>query len=115
MQTEMMNLFAVPVVRSSIARGFTADEMNYFQAQLHNPVNAISNLSSRNKNVLEAPIMASLNAIIQQSLSHYLATVFSPSNKVSLKVTQSWLLSPVKESHTIPMCILIALLAAFSI
>ena len=45
MQTEMMNLFAVPVVRSSIARGFTVDEMNYFQAQLHNPVNAISNLS----------------------------------------------------------------------
>ena len=100
MQTEMMNLFAVPVVRSSIARGFTDDEMNYFQAQLHNPVNAISNLSSRNKNVLEAPIMASLNAVIQQSLSHYLATVFSPSNKVSLKVTQSWLtLSRKGESH----------------
>ena len=78
MQTEMMNLFAVPVVRSSIARGFTVDEMSYFQAQLHNPVNAISNLSSRNKNVLEAPIMASLNAVIQQSLSHYLGNSIQP-------------------------------------
>ena len=78
MQTEMMNLFAVPVVRSSIARGFTADEMNYFQAQLHNPVNAISNLSSRNKNVLEAPIMASLNAVIQQSLVTLLGDSIQP-------------------------------------
>jgi uncharacterized protein (TIGR02466 family) len=100
MQTEMMNLFAVPVVRSSLGRGFTTDEMRFFQAELRDPINAISNFSSRNKSVLNAPEMAALRAVIQSSLDHYLATVFSPSNSVKLKVTQSWLtLSRKGESH----------------
>ena len=95
-----MNLFAVPVVRSAINRSFTSDEMSFFQEELRDPINAISNFSSRNKNVLNAPEMASLRAFIQSCLDNYLTTVFSPANNVKLKVTQSWLtLSRKGESH----------------
>ena len=100
MQAETMNLFAVPVIRTALARGFSAEEMTYFQAQLKQPVNAISNLSSRNKNVLADPAMDALRELLQASLDNYFKTVFDTSNKVSLKVTQSWLtLSRKGESH----------------
>ena len=100
MQAETMNLFATPVIRSSLERGFSAEEMAFFQEQLQQPVKAIANFSSQNKQVLADPAMLSINARIQQSLDHYLQTVFATSNRVSLKVTQSWLtLTRKGESH----------------
>ena len=100
MQAETMNLFATPVIRLSLERGFSAEEMAFFQEQLQQPVKAIANFSSQNKQVLADPAMLSINARIQQSLDHYLQTVFATSNRVSLKVTQSWLtLTRKGESH----------------
>lgn len=100
LQAETMNLFATPVIRSSLERGFTADEVAFFQQQLQQPIKAIANYSSQNKQVLAEAAMASINARIQQSLDHYLQTIFATSNRVSLKVTQSWLtLTRKGESH----------------
>ena len=100
LQAETMNLFATPVIRSSLERGFTADEVAFFQQQLQQPIKAIANYSSQNKQVLAEAAMASINARIQRSLDHYLQTIFATSNRVSLKVTQSWLtLTRKGESH----------------
>lgn len=100
LQAETMNLFATPVIRSSLERSFTADEVAFFQQQLQQPIKAIANYSSQNKQVLAEAAMASINARIQQSLDHYLQTIFATSNRVSLKVTQSWLtLTRKGESH----------------
>jgi uncharacterized protein (TIGR02466 family) len=100
MQAEIMNLFAIPVTRSVMGRAFTNEEMRCFQDKLQSPVNAISNFSSRDKNVLNDPALAGLKAQLQASLDHYLKTIFNPSNAVSLRVTQSWLtLSRKGESH----------------
>ena len=100
MQAEIMNLFAIPVTRSVMGRGFTNEEMRCFQDKLQSPVNAISNFSSRDKNVLNDPALAGLKAQLQASLDHYLKTILNPSNAVSLRVTQSWLtLSRKGESH----------------
>lgn len=100
LQAETMNLFATPVIRSSLERGFTADEVAFFQQQLQQPVKAIANYSSQNKQVLAEAAMASISARIQQSLDHYLHTVFATSNRVSLRVSQSWLtLTRKGESH----------------
>lgn len=99
-QAETMNLFAVPVIRSALGRGFSGDELQYFQIQLQQPLGSISNFSSRNKQVLSAPLMAPIAAALQASLDHYLKTVFNTSNRVSLKITQSWLtLTRKGESH----------------
>jgi uncharacterized protein (TIGR02466 family) len=74
--------------------------MRCFQDKLQSPVNAISNFSSRDKNVLNDPALAGLKAQLQASLDHYLKTILNPSNAVSLRVTQSWLtLSRKGESH----------------
>jgi len=100
LQAETMNLFATPVIRSSLERGFTANEVAFFQQQLQQPIKAIANYSSQNKQVLAEAAMESINARIQQSLDHYLQTIFATSNRVSLKVTQSWLtLTRKGESH----------------
>ena len=100
LQAETMNLFATPVIRSSLERSFTADEFAFFQQQLQQPIKAIANYSSQNKQVLAEAAMASINARIQQGRDHYLQTIFATSNRVSLKVTQSWLtLTRKGESH----------------
>ncbi len=100
MQTEIMNLFAIPVTRSRLGRGFTPEELEFFRIQLQQPVGSITNFSSRNKNVLAAPEMQSIAAALQESINQHFKTVFNTSNKVSLKVTQSWLtLTRKGESH----------------
>jgi uncharacterized protein (TIGR02466 family) len=91
MQHQMANMFAVPVYKSSLNRDFSAAEMKFFQQELRDPVIAISNYSSKNKQVLMSPQMKSIKAVIQEHLKNYFKIVFNTSNKVKLQITQSWL------------------------
>jgi len=91
MDHEMMNLFAVPVYKCSMNREYTSKETEYFRSELLEPVKAISNYSSPNKNVLAAEAMSEIRSLIQENLDTYLATVYNSSNEVSLEITQSWL------------------------
>ncbi len=100
MQHQIANMFAVPVYRSSLNRAFTAAEMKHFQQELRDSVMAISNYSSKNKHVLRAAQMKSIKAVIQEHLNSYFKIVFNTSNKVELKITQSWLTQTSKgQSH----------------
>ena len=100
MANEMMNLFAVPVFKSSIERGYTESEMQFFNDQLKDAIPALNNHASRNKQVLESAAMADIKSIIQFSLDNYFRTVFNTANNVRLKITQSWLSVTHKgESH----------------
>jgi uncharacterized protein (TIGR02466 family) len=100
MQHQMANMFAVPVYRSSLNRAFSAAEMKFFQQELRDSVIAISNYSSKNKNVLKSPQMKSIRTVIQQHLDNYFKIVFNTTNKVELKITQSWLTQTSKgQSH----------------
>lgn len=102
MQHEMMNMFAVPLYRAQLGRAYTADEQAFFRQALAGAVPAISNYSSPDKSVLNAPVLASLRAFAQSHLDQYLKTVFNTSNQVQLKITQSWLtLSGKGQSHHI--------------
>lgn len=91
MNFEMMNLFAVPVYKSSLQRTFTEQELQFFQQQLADPVAAVSNQSSRNKNVLDASEMKGLRFDIQQCINHYFTLVHNTANQVAVDITQSWL------------------------
>jgi len=91
MKSEIMNLFATPVVRYSINRDFSLSEMKFFSDEMEQPIKAISNFSSSNKDILISPEMKGIREFAEQSLSHYLKTIFNTSNKVRLKITQSWL------------------------
>ncbi len=100
MDHQMMNLFAVPLYRSALKRGFTEEEIRFFQSELRDPVLSISNSSSKNKNILGAEIMLDIRAVLQENLDNFFKIVFNTSNDVQLKITQSWLTSSVKgQSH----------------
>mgnify|MGYP003136004814 CR=1 FL=1 len=102
MDSQMMNLFAVPVSRTSLNRDFTEEERAFFQEALAGAVPAVSNLSSRDKHVLNALPMQQIKAMIEESLGVYMKQVFNTSNDVRLKITQSWLtLSGKDQSHHI--------------
>ncbi len=100
MQHDLMSMFATPLYRANLGRGFTQDELNCFRAALSDSVQSVSNYSSRNKNVLAEPELMALRAVLQEHLDQYLKSVYNTANSVSLKITQSWLtLSRRGESH----------------
>jgi uncharacterized protein (TIGR02466 family) len=91
MNHEVINLFALPVYKSNLQRGFTEAEMQFFKKELGNAVKAIANYSTRNKNVLHAEEMKDLRAAIQQNINTYFTIVHNTANPVTLEITQSWL------------------------
>lgn len=91
MDHQMMNMFAVPLYKARLGRQFTADEMQFFQAQLKSPVQAISNFASQNKKILDEPAMHDIRAVLQSHLDQFFRITFNSSNKVALQITQSWL------------------------
>ncbi|WP_169819367.1 putative 2OG-Fe(II) oxygenase [Pseudohongiella acticola] len=106
MEHQMMNMFAVPLYRGALGRDFTAEEMQFFKAELSEPVQAISNYASANKKVLDAAAMKSIRAALQAHLEQYFKITFNTSNNVSLQITQSWLTRSQKgdahHTHTHP-------------
>lgn len=95
-----MNLFATPLYRSQLGRNYTESELDHIQLELKDPHIAISNYSSKNKNVLVAPALSDIRVKLQSCLDDYFQKVFNTSNNVSLQITQSWLtLSRKGESH----------------
>lgn len=100
MKSEVLNLFATPLYRGSLERDFTEAELQFFQQELGAPVKAIANYSSPNKQILDAPAMQAIRATLQAHLDNYFKQVFDTSNKVSLRITQSWLtLTRRNENH----------------
>ena len=100
MTQEIMNLFAVPVYKTSIGRGFNEAELQCIRDELKGAVPALNNYSSENKNVLASEALLPIRTMIQENLDNYFKTVYNTANKVQLKITQSWLSVTRKgESH----------------
>ena len=100
MQHDLMNMFATPLYRANLGRQFTDEELKFFRVALADCVESISNFSTRDKNVLNNPALQGLRDTLQQHLDEYFKTIYNTANKVSLKITQSWLtLSRQGESH----------------
>lgn len=91
MDHQMMNMFAVPLYKARLGRQFSTDEMQFFQAQLKAPVQAISNYASQNKKILDEPAMQNIRAVLQSHLDQFFRITFNSTNKVALQITQSWL------------------------
>lgn len=100
MKSDMLNMFATPLYRSSLERSFNAAESAFFRESMQDPIKAIGNWSSRNKFLLNAPQMQEIREALQAHLDNYFRIVFDTSNEATLKITQSWLtLSRRGESH----------------
>jgi len=100
MQHEMMNMFAVPLYRTTLGRAFSQAEMQFFHETLRGAVSAIANQSSVSKKVLTSPQMKDIRSVIEEHLAQYIRTVFNTSSQVQLQITQSWLtLAGKGQSH----------------
>ncbi|MDT8429812.1 MAG: TIGR02466 family protein [Pseudomonadales bacterium] len=100
MEHQMSHLFALPLYKASLNREYSAEERLFFQNELRDPILAISNYSSRNKNVLDAEAMQDIRKFLQSHLDNFFRITFNTANEVSLQITQSWLTRSLKgQSH----------------
>jgi len=83
------NLFPTSVGEFYLGRAFTAEESDFVDQQ---PTYAnMGNTTSDDRYVLTHRTMASLYDFVQSCVSEYFSKLYAPKNKVSLRVTQSWL------------------------
>lgn len=100
MNPNMINLFPLPLHKTNLRRGYTQLELNFMKSQLQSNHKSIANYASTNKYVLDADEMIDIRKALQSALDSYFKEVFNSSNKLSLKITQSWLtLTGNGESH----------------
>jgi uncharacterized protein (TIGR02466 family) len=93
-------LFPLPLHKTNLRRGYTQLELNFMKSQLQSNHKSIANYASTNKYVLDADEMTDIRQALQNALDTYFKEVFNSSNKLSLKITQSWLtLTGNGESH----------------
>lgn len=84
------SIFPSPVMRSNIGREFTAEELKFFRRLQETPHPNIANTRSEDTQVLEAPEMESLRAIIQDHINRYAWRAISADPKFTFYITQSW-------------------------
>lgn len=83
------NLFPTPVSKFSLGREFTADENNFLSGITYRK--NIGNSASNNTYVLNNELMSELKGFVQLCVDEYFNYVYAPKEKVSLRITQSWL------------------------
>ncbi len=100
MNPNMINLFPLPLQKTNLLRGYTERELDFMKSQLQSNHKSIANYASTNKYILDADEMIGIRQSLQEALDTYFKEVFNTSNKLNLKITQSWLtLTGNSESH----------------
>lgn len=91
MEFKIHSLFPTPIMKTQINRPFTAEEMNIFNTEQIGQ--SVGNASSKNRRVLENPLLSDLKKIAQDTLDLWVREIVSPAykDKVKLQITQSWL------------------------
>lgn len=85
----IINLFPTPVGKFELGREFTQAESDFITSQ---PTHKnMGNTTSDNRYVLREDALASLMAFVQTSVDEYVKATYAPKEKVTLRVTQSWL------------------------
>ena len=82
-----MNLFPTPVAFFDLARSITIAENKYIQ-ELETRAN-LGNTTSVNNYVLSNKPLQELKQFFTNSLEEYITNIYSPINKLNMKITQS--------------------------
>ena len=82
-------LFPTPVAFFDFPRDFSQDELDFMLKQEQRP--NMGNTTSSNNFILDRPELAEVRQFLQASVDEYLDQVFATTNKVGLRITQSWL------------------------
>jgi uncharacterized protein (TIGR02466 family) len=84
------SIFPTPVMRSSIGRNFTDDELKHFRKLQAAPYENFSNLRSADTRVLDAPEMQSIRSVVAEHVNQYAWKVISAHPRHVFYITQSW-------------------------
>lgn len=82
------NLFPIPVGFYKLDRDLTEEEVKFSKEQ--ETRSNMGNKTSIDTAVLEHESMAEIKKFVDESVADFLKTVYNPTSKVSLGVTQSW-------------------------
>lgn len=85
---KIMNLFPTPVAFFDLARPITIAENKYIQ-ELETRAN-LGNTTSVNNYVLSNEPLQELKQFFTNCLEEYITNIYSPINKLNMKITQSW-------------------------
>lgn len=98
MKLEVHGLFPTPVIKFSIDRDFTKEEIGlvdeYEEKVVQPPFDIfLGNNTTNSKRIMDNPIMSDLKTIAESCLNHWCKRIYSPlhGNEFRLKITQSWL------------------------
>jgi uncharacterized protein (TIGR02466 family) len=83
------NLFPTAVSKFELGREFTEWETAFFSKQ--ETYKNQGNTTSTDKYVLQHKKMQNVKAFVEASVDEYLQTIYAPTHKVNLRLTQSWL------------------------
>jgi uncharacterized protein (TIGR02466 family) len=84
-------LFPTPVMRNSMDRGFTVEELQAVEEHSKATYQNRGNTTSNNNYILEEEVFAGLKQICLDHVKEYVKSVYSPKTNVTPYITQSWL------------------------
>jgi len=98
MQFEVTPMFPTPIAKFKLDRDFTNQEMFEFRKAYMDKQENLRNSLSKDKYVLERPVLSKVKKFITTSLNEYGKQVYRA--KYTFKITQSWVnMSKVGEFH----------------
>jgi uncharacterized protein (TIGR02466 family) len=84
------SVFPTPVMRSSMGRGLSDEELSFFERTWAQSQANVTNFRSADTRVLDAPEMESLRAIVADHVNQFGWKVISAHPRHSFYITQSW-------------------------
>jgi uncharacterized protein (TIGR02466 family) len=89
--SNIQNLFPIPVYMTNIDREFTKQELQFANNQKNNCTKNVGNISSKDNYILNRKEFKTIKKFLDQCCKDYLEKIISPKNNVELYITQSWL------------------------
>jgi uncharacterized protein (TIGR02466 family) len=93
-------MFPTPLIFAKLPRKYTDDEVAFVQRCSTNVTVNVGNTTSKDRYVLNEPVMANIRDFLQFHINYYMQHIVAPYNPVDVYITQSWLnFTKPKEYH----------------
>lgn len=101
MNIELHNLFPTPVIVADFKRGFSQEELSFFDEKIKDirKIHYSRNSLSNDTYVLNEPVMENLNNDITEMIYLFLKNIYNPATDVLPYITQSWFTVTKENEH----------------
>lgn len=84
-------IFPTPVLFSKFFRKYTTEEIEFVERCLPEVTINVGNTTSKDRYVLNEPVMSSIQQFIKFHISYYMENIVAPEYPLEVYLTQSWL------------------------